>query len=837
MMPSKMKSIMVIAVLAGGMAACSGLKATSTGGTGGTTGGNITATIGGNISGLATGASVILQDNGGDSLTVTANGSFTFKTPVTGPTDAYAVTVNTQPTNPNQICTVQNGSGTATTVTVTTVNVSCTNSYTIAGTVTGLVGTGFALQDAFGTTTDILTVSSTNGNQAFTFKDLVPTGSTYTVTISTQPTGPAQTCTIAPGTGTGTATANVNSVVVTCAAVTYSVGGTVVGLAGVTPANGDLTDNSFILQNELGNTLIVPSNGPFTFATPEALNDQYEVSVFHGPSTQNNGCTLWGYKGVVTTNVTNIVVDCGHDDWTWIDGLNKAGTVVPVSPEYGSFPTSVPTTLPNPFTNTPGARYGATGWTDQNGSLFLFGGSGWELSGNPAPNELNFALNDLWVCDMSFGDFCEWQLVGGYDPAAITVNGQPSTIGAQIIAGAEYTASYPYVVPRGRLGAASWKDTGGNFWLFGGSDGYHFLSDLWKYNHSGLNSATYTTKEGTWSNQGGSLAYDQGSVYPATVPGTGQPGARTNAVTWTDQSGNFWMFGGYGYDGQATPVLGFLNDLWEFNGTTWTFIGGSTTANQNGNYGAAGTASASNQPGGRQEAVGWADASGNLWLFGGEGLDDVGTANGILNDLWVYNIASKQWTWVMGAEAVTNSTRANHTGVYPPQTVIGPVNTTGAASTCGLASGLTVNSQVLCSSVSLAGALPGSRWGASAWVDAGGNFWMFGGWGLDSTATNGNGALNDLWVYSPNSTAGQPGTWAWVKGSSTGAQIGQYGNETIPYLTYEIWTPGGRSGATSWIDNRGQLWMFGGEGYDSTSQSTGNGYLNDLWRYLPYRDY
>ena len=66
----------------------------------------VTATIGGTISGLATGASVILQDSGGDSLTLTANGAFTFKTPVTGPTDAYAVTVNTQPTTPNQICTV-----------------------------------------------------------------------------------------------------------------------------------------------------------------------------------------------------------------------------------------------------------------------------------------------------------------------------------------------------------------------------------------------------------------------------------------------------------------------------------------------------------------------------------------------------------------------------------------------------------------------------------------------------------------------------------------------------------------------------------------------------------
>jgi hypothetical protein len=230
-------------------------------------------------------------------------------------------------------------------------------------------------------------------------------------------------------------------------------------------------------------------------------------------------------------------------------------------------------------------------------------------------------------------------------------------------------------------------------------------------------------------------------------------------------------------------------------------------------------------PGGRQEAVGWADANGNLWLFGGEGQDSVGTPFGILNDLWMYNIVSNQWTFVAG------SNMANQTGTYPAQPVVGASNTTDAAGTCGLAIG---DAAIPCSPISLTGALPGSRWGASGWIDTSGNLWLFGGWGLDSTGTNGNGALNDLWVYTPNSTAGQPGTWAWVKGSNTGGQNGVYGDELIPYKTYEIWTPGGRSNATHWVDLNHQLWLFGGEGYDSTS-TTGNGYLNDMWRYLPYR--
>ena len=658
----KIYSAMILLSLSVLLAACSGVKGGS--GTGGGGGGgthNVTATIGGTVTNLGTGASLVLQNNAGDSLTITANGPFTFKTPVTGPTDIYAVAVLTQPNGPNQICSVTNGSGVAA-ANVTNVAVDCVNSFTLGGTITGLVGTGMVLQNSSN-----LEQLTAIGNGAFTFTKLLPTGTPYTITIVTQPTNPVQNCSFVTGTDTGTATANVVSIAVTCKAVTYSVGGSVVGLQGVLPNNGPITDNSFILQNVLGNTLIVPQNGPFVFATPEALNDQFDISVFHGPSTQSNGCTLWNYKGVVTTNIVDVLVDCGHNDWTFIDGTKTAGTIG--TPQFGNFPASAPSTLPNPFTNTPGARYGAAGWTDSFGSLFLFGGDGWELAGKTPPDTLHGTMNDLWVCDMSWGDFCQWQLVGGYDPTPITVNGVATTVGAQIIAGAQEKTGN--AAPPARLGAASWKDGAGNFWLFGGSTGNNFLSDLWRYNPSGLNPATYTTKEGQWNFILGS-GVDAGGNYTS---GTRFPGARTNAVTWTDAAGNFWLFGGYGYDGQGSPVLGFLNDLWEYTGGNWVFVSGGTTniANQNSVYGTQGVAAATNMPGGRQESVGWADASGNLWLFGGEGLDDAGTPFGILNDLWVYNIASNQWTWVMGAAPVTNSTRANQTGVYGSQPLVGPV--------------------------------------------------------------------------------------------------------------------------------------------------------------------
>ena len=71
----------------------------------------------------------------------------------------------------------------------------------------------------------------------------------------------------------------------------------------------------------------------------------------------------------------------------------------------------------------------------------------------------------------------------------------------------------------------------------------------------------------------------------------------------------------------------------------WTWMGGSSAVGRNGGqsgvYGTLGTAASTNDPGGRFGAVSWIDASGNPWLFGGDGYDSTG-AQGYLNDLWEF---------------------------------------------------------------------------------------------------------------------------------------------------------------------------------------------------------
>jgi hypothetical protein len=81
--------------------------------------------IGGQLVGLTPGESITLQNNSGDNLTLSANGTFTFANPVAGG-GAYSVSILTSPSSPiAQTCTVWDGSGTVGAAPVTDVRVNC----------------------------------------------------------------------------------------------------------------------------------------------------------------------------------------------------------------------------------------------------------------------------------------------------------------------------------------------------------------------------------------------------------------------------------------------------------------------------------------------------------------------------------------------------------------------------------------------------------------------------------------------------------------------------------------------------------------------------------------
>ena len=240
-------------------------------------------TIGGTVSGLS-GTGLVLQDNGGDNLSVTGNGAFTFATKVDSG-GAYAVTVSTQPSG--QTCTVANGSGTAT-GNVTNVAVSCKSSgagVTIGGTVSGLTGTGLVLQDNGG---DNLSVTQ---NGAFTFSTPLASGTAYVVTVLTQPSG--QTCAVSDGTGT-TGSSSIATVVVTCTGGSASV-----GKFAYVANNADGTISAYTINASTGQLTAV-AGSPYADGTAPAAVSLAPNGKF-AFSASNNGKQIYAYTINQTT--------------------------------------------------------------------------------------------------------------------------------------------------------------------------------------------------------------------------------------------------------------------------------------------------------------------------------------------------------------------------------------------------------------------------------------------------------------------------------------------------------------------------------------------------------
>jgi hypothetical protein len=255
--------------------------------------------VGGTVTGLA-GAGLVLRDNGGDDLPISADGTFAFVTPVaSGAT--YDVTVGVQPSEPTQVCTVASGAGTVGAANVTNVEVICaTSTFTIGGTVTGLLGSGLVLQDNGGGDLSI------SGNGSFTFAAPIASGATFEVTVLSQPSLPTQTCTVSGGTGT-VGSGNVTSVAINCATNRYMIGGTIRGLSG-----------KVTLQNNGGDDLDVTSNGTFAFATSVPSGATYSVAVNVQPASPiSQTCAVANGSGVVGgADVTSVVVTCTTNSFT-----------------------------------------------------------------------------------------------------------------------------------------------------------------------------------------------------------------------------------------------------------------------------------------------------------------------------------------------------------------------------------------------------------------------------------------------------------------------------------------------------------------------------------------
>lgn len=255
-------------------------------------------TVGGTVTGLTAGQQVTLKNNTSDPLIVAANGSFTFATPVSL-NGGYAVTVGTQPTA--QTCTVGNGSGAGVVANITNVTVTCsTNTYTIGGTITGLISTQQVTLNNNGG--DPLTLTVASGG-TFTFTTPVAYGAGYAVTVGTQPTG--ETCRITNGTGTNV-TANVSGVSISCrlplAYVTNKTDNTIsqytIGLDGTLSSLGAPLATG-VAPNVAPNTVAVDPTGRFAYVANFGANNVGDPN----PGTTISQYTI-GANGTLTSNGT-----------------------------------------------------------------------------------------------------------------------------------------------------------------------------------------------------------------------------------------------------------------------------------------------------------------------------------------------------------------------------------------------------------------------------------------------------------------------------------------------------------------------------------------------------
>lgn len=460
-------------------------------------------------------------------------------------------------------------------------------------------------------------------------------------------------------------------------------------------------------------------------------------------STQHFAVYAYSSSKKYSTAVTGSATVVGGK-WAWLTGLKAT------PPSAGNWGTKGVTAS----TNTPGNRINAATCAQGN-TLYLYGGID---DGSTGPY-LFYA--DLWKFDGS-----NWTWIAGSSTA-----GQAAVYGTKGVASSSNT-------PGIRASPSCKVDSSGKIWLFGGSNNTSmttpYFNDLWKFDGSNW---TWVSGANTNNNVGvyGSKGVTATSSYP---------GSRNDASMVIDSHDNIWIGFGDGYD-SVMKSNDPLQDLWKFDGTSWTWMAGVTTISNSttpGVYGTKGVKSSSNYPSGRSGISMAIDAKDRIWLLGGNGNDST-NQYGALSDLWKFDGAD--WTWVSGTNLK---------------------DTAGVAGTQGTAASTHV--------------LPG-RANTALWFDTEDNLWVFGGDGMMATFLGGgNPAYSDLWKFDGSN-------WTWVSGTLQGDQNSTYDTAGTFSATA---TPGGLMRSTTWVDADGFFRIFGGSGLASAGYPET---LFDTWKYNP----
>ncbi|HEY1056627.1 MAG TPA: kelch repeat-containing protein [Emticicia sp.] len=308
--------------------------------------------------------------------------------------------------------------------------------------------------------------------------------------------------------------------------------------------------------------------------------------------------------------------------------------------------------------------------------------------------------------------------------------------------------------PAPRNASTNWQDKQGNVYIFGGLGIDNNLNvgtfaDLWQFNAKNL----------VWKNLSGSRdieKFNKDTKKKLAVTAT-TPSPRQSAATWTDKQGNLYMFGG------NTGMLDeYLSDFWIFDikKQNWTQLSNSKELNKKNQSTGKNKNNTNNLPAARAKAATWVDNKGDFWLFGGTTHDYTLGRDIYFNDLWKYDTNKNNWLWVSG--------------------------------------NLEGNTKV-----EVAEIIPSARFSSAAWFDGTNNgLWLYGGFGLNSTATA-YGGLSDMWFFDVKKEK-----WTLKSGDYKLSKSG-----TVKSIAKESAAnnPGFRYSSITWQDKKGNFWLYGGQ--------------------------
>lgn len=413
--------------------------------------------------------------------------------------------------------------------------------------------------------------------------------------------------------------------------------------------------------------------------------------------------------------------------WTWIrgDSANRSGPVFShgnIGPKGVSLPT-----------NNPPGRYACAQWTDTAGNFWIYGSS---------------LQSDLWKFNINTEEWT-WMhgTIGLYDTPVIH-----SPLGIFDSLNTPGNISY---------GPYSWVDDNNFLWLYGGSQFARQSADLWVYNPA--------INQWAWKGTGPGQEKLANWGTKGLAASSNHPGNRNEGTASWYYDNCLWFFGGNHLNSTGTRSY---NDVWKYDigANLWTWVSGTTTPNDTGNYGPIGVPSVNYLPAARAVSMIWQDDDGFFWLSGGRHWSDMV----IYNDIWKFNPRTLEWTRVRGEREPS-----------------------------------TISANALCDTADENEA--GSRYeNRAVWKLSDEAVITYGGVLFQSTMRS------DLWCYLPKKNS-------WL-------QIGEWldaGNYGIQGISSNDNYPPFRSGAVGFKGRDCSIWLFSGMYFNGII----SGYVNDMWRY------